>query len=63
MPVAVGDEDVAGLDVAVDEPARVRGVQREADLADHPHAVSGSSRPVRSSMVPRSWPWTQRIVM
>jgi hypothetical protein len=30
--VAVGDQDVGGLDVAVDEPARVRDVERAADL-------------------------------
>ncbi len=32
--VGRGDEHVRGLDVAVHEPARVRGVQRRADLRD-----------------------------
>ena len=33
-PVRGADEDVAGLHVAVDEPGRVRGVERGRDLPD-----------------------------
>ena len=31
-----GEQDVAGLDVAVDEAAAVGGVERGGDLADDP---------------------------
>ena len=40
------DEDVSGLDVAVDEPTLVRGVERVRDLADEPHRTLRSKRPV-----------------
>ena len=30
------DQDVGGLDVAVDDPAGVRGVERVGDLRDQP---------------------------
>jgi hypothetical protein len=40
------EQDVAGLDVAVDEAAPVRGVERRADLADDPHRALGRERPL-----------------
>jgi hypothetical protein len=37
--VAALDQDVLGLDVAVDEPLRVREVQRLADLGGEPERL------------------------
>ena len=52
------DEDVAGLHVAVDEPGRVRGVERAGDLRDEVERAPGSSRPSRRSSSRRSEPST-----
>ena len=35
------DQDVRGLDVAVDDPARVRGVERVRDLGDEGRRADG----------------------
>ena len=43
------DQDVAGLDVAVDEAARVGGVERRGDLGDHGGGVLGAHRAVGPS--------------
>ena len=52
-------EDVRRLDVAMDEPARVRGVERRRDLADERRrARSGSSRPALSSSAAQVAPST-----
>ncbi len=39
--VGVAEQDVRGLDVAVDDPARVRGVERAGDLGDDVHRAAG----------------------
>ena len=39
-----GEQDVAGLDVAVDEAAAVGGVERGGDLADDPDRARGRER-------------------
>jgi hypothetical protein len=39
--LARAEQDVGGLDVAVDEPGGVGGVQRGADLLDDPHGALG----------------------
>ena len=60
--LAAGEQHVAGLDVAVDEPAAVRGVECRGDLADDPHCalrLSGPSR-MRREQVRAS---TKRIAM
>ena len=46
--VARAEQDVLGLDVAVDDPAPVGGVERGADLADEPRRPLGSSMPSRA---------------
>jgi hypothetical protein len=38
------DQDVGGLDVPVDQPSRVRGVERVGDLAEQSHRPGGAER-------------------
>ena len=55
----VRDQHVRRLDVAVDEPAAVRGVERGRDLPDDPHRALGvRARPRRSTSARRSVPST-----
>ena len=44
--VVVGNEDVRGLHVAVDEPPCVRGLERGADLPDDPERAPGRQPPL-----------------
>ena len=55
--VAVADEDVARLDVAVHEAGRVRGVERVRDLGGRRSVRAASSAPSSiscASVVPRT---------
>lgn len=45
--VAAGDQDVGRLDVPVDQPGRVRGIQSVGDLLDDRHGEVGAERLVR----------------
>ena len=56
-------EHVGGLDVAVDEPAGVGGVERGGDLADDPHRAVGRELALVVQQVERSRPSTQRMAM
>ncbi len=49
---ATGDQDVARLDVAVDEPALVRRVERVADLLDQPQRPSRLERRLLRDQLP-----------
>ena len=42
--LAAGDERVGRLDVAVDDPTLVRGVQRGCELRHDPHRAGGLQR-------------------
>ena len=58
------DQDVAGLDVAVDEAAGVGGVERRRDLGDHRGGVLGARagpwhRAARAGRCRRSGPWSR----
>ena len=46
---SLGDEDVPGLDVAVDEAAHVRGVERAADLRGDRQGALGLEPTVRTA--------------
>ena len=58
-----GQQDVAGLDVAVDEAAAVGGVERGGDLADDPDRARGRERALARTACSRSVPSTKRIAM
>ena len=52
-PRARGDQDVGGLDVAVDEPAPVRRAQRVGDLGDDRDRAGGLEPPLLGQQRPQ----------
>ena len=58
LAVLVGEQDVGGLDVAVDQPPGMCRVERGADLAGDQGGRLGSRAPSRFSEAARSVPST-----
>ena len=50
---ALGDKDVGGLDVAVDDPIGMRGIQCVGNLDRQVHKGFGVHRPIRNEMLQR----------
>ena len=62
-PSEPDDQHVAGLDVAVHQPGRVRGVQRRGDLRDDVHDPPRRAAGRRRGEVRQVGPSTSRMSM
>ena len=51
--IALSDQDVLGLDVAMDQPGPVRGVERIGDLSEQAHGAPGVERVVEDQLLER----------